>query len=76
MTPYEIITKLVGPIHPVGESHTDGKRFKNLEETIDLVESLLFDLEEVAGNANRQEHSLNKAGKRAKEFLEELEFSE
>lgn len=33
---YEVVTKLVGPIDPAGETHTDKKRFENLKVMCDV----------------------------------------
>ena len=72
MTLHEITKKLTGEIQPVGETHTDERRFKNLEEAIELCDRLLFDIGETARFADRPEASMSKAGKRAKEFMEQV----
>ena len=75
MTNYDVVKKLIGQIDPVGETHTDEKRFRNLTETIDLVDKLLFDLHQVAQNETRHEHSMSKAGKEAADFLKDVKAS-
>jgi len=72
MTTYEVVNKLIGPIKPVGETHTDNDRFINLNNMIQLVDMLLFDIAQVAQLHNRGEYSINMAGNRAKEWLQEL----
>ena len=72
MTIYDVTKKLTGDIRPVGESHTDERRFKNLEEAIELCDRLLFDIAEIARFADRPEASMSKSGKRAKEFMEQV----
>ena len=72
MTPYEIITKLIGPIAPLGECCADEKRAKNLEETVTLVDLLLSDIEIAANSYGRTEASMNAIGYRAKVFLREV----
>jgi hypothetical protein len=72
MTNYDVIKKLLGPINPVGETRTDDERFQNLEETIKVVNSLLFDISQVAVNVDRQEYSMSRAGKTAVQFLKEV----
>ena len=42
MEVYDVVKKLIGPIEPVGESHTDEKRFENLKALTELVDSLLI----------------------------------
>jgi hypothetical protein len=67
---YDVVTKLVGPIHPVGAEHIDPGRLENLKTTIALVDKLLCDISTVASdNSGRQEHSRQRAGKLASEFL-------
>lgn len=69
---YEIVKKLVGPIKPVGETHTDDKRYINLEKTIGLISELLADIKDLEYYAKRQEWSMKKAGKRAEKFFNEI----
>jgi len=69
MNIYEIVTKLVGPIMPVGETNTDDKRLENLKTMCDLVDKLLCDIYEVAPNMHRHEYSMKRAGEHADEFL-------
>lgn len=73
---HEIVRKLLGEIDPVGESHTDEIRFKNLEATIALTDKLLGDIDRVATNKTRAEYSMEKAGERASEFFDELGIEE
>lgn len=72
MNTHEVVTKLIGPIKPVGESHTDADRFINLNQMIELVDMLLFDISQVAQLHNRQEHSVKMCGERAKKWLQDL----
>ncbi len=70
---YELITTLTGSIRPVGETHTDTRRLDSLEDTIDLINRLMFDVAAVAdGNKDRHEHSMKKAGQRAQRFIDDL----
>lgn len=41
MTNYDVVTKLIGPIDPTGETHTDMERYTNLETMCGLVGSYL-----------------------------------
>ena len=66
---HEIITKLTGPISPVGETHIDNVRYENLKTAIELVEWLLTDINHVAINKDRAEYSMSRAGKCAAKFL-------
>lgn len=75
MTNYDVVKKLIGPVMPVGESHIDEERYKNLNEMIELVDKLLFDIGQVALNKGRFEHSMSKAGKCAADFIEATKCS-
>jgi len=59
---YKVITKLIGPINPVGETHIDTGRFDNLKVMTDVVEMLLIDIDKVTANKDRHEYSMNLAG--------------
>lgn len=78
MSPYDIQTiadvtrRLIGPIDPVGETNTDDKRFENLKAMIAVANTLIGDIEYVAILENHSEHSVSRAGKHAKEFLDML----
>lgn len=68
MTHEEIVFKLIGNIHPVGETRTDEKRFDNLKDMCALVEDLICHIKGVAKEDGR-EHSIKKASDYAKAFL-------
>jgi hypothetical protein len=68
MTNRDVVLKLIGKIKPAGEANEDEKRLANLEELMSLVEGLLFDIDEVAEFAKRQEYSLKLAGDKALGF--------
>jgi hypothetical protein len=71
MTDYtEIVKKLIGRIDPIGETNADEERYVNLGIMCELVNNLVRDINEVAFyNKNRQEYSLQRAGKYAEKFL-------
>ena len=68
MEVYDVVGKLIGPIEPLGQSHTDEKRFENLKALTELVDSLLNDICAVGQCKNQHEASLKKAGEVADEF--------
>lgn len=70
-TIYQVITKLVGPIEPIGETNTDEKRFENLKMMTDIVNELVTEIEHVS-YSERQQFSVKRAGKFADDFLKEL----
>lgn len=65
----EIVKKLVGQIEPVGETHTDEKRFENLKQMTALVDQLICEIQEVAEFRDRVESSLARSGRHAHNFL-------
>jgi hypothetical protein len=69
---YDVVTKLIGPIQPVGETNEDEKRFKNLTVMTHLIDELLFDISRVSSQKSRQEFSLKKAGEFASRFLSDI----
>ncbi len=66
---YEVVTKLVGPILPAGETNTDNVRFENLKAMTKLVGLLVIDIEEVATEKNSHMYSVKRAGEFASTFL-------
>ena len=73
---YDVVVKLIGPINPVGESHTDDKRFKNLTVMVDLIEQLLTDIVYVIPAKERHEYSMKKAGEYADNFYTSIGIKE
>jgi len=72
---YEIVTKLVGNINPVGETQVDDERFKNLQAMTELVDKLLSDIDRVAMLSSKPEYSISRAGKFAADFFDSLGIS-
>lgn len=75
MTHYEIVKRLIGPIIPIGDTNADRDRYKNLEDTIDLVDRLIFDINDAGLSHNRPEASMKKIGETANKYLEDLKDS-
>ena len=69
-----VTKKLLGDIYPIGESNVDEKRLENLEETIQLVDRLIYDIFQVSLNRNSQYHSVKISGERAHEYLKSLKY--
>lgn len=65
----EIINKLVGHIHPVGETNEDAKRYQNLLDHIKLVDELIMQLVEVSECEKRHEASIKRSGIEANKFI-------
>lgn len=70
MNHHEIITKLIGPISPVGCSNTDRKRLENLKSHLTLMEALLADIQEITEHKDSYERSVKEIGVMANKFIE------
>jgi uncharacterized protein YaaR (DUF327 family) len=74
---YEVVKKLVGAIEPVGETHTDNRRYENLKVFTELVDRLVTDLHDIKYNyKNNHQFSMKRASEYASKFLNELDISE
>jgi hypothetical protein len=72
----DVVRKLVGPIDPIGSTHVDEDRYKNLVAMTDLVDRLLSDIDRVIPNRTRQEASMKRAGEYAKQFFDHVGIEE
>ena len=69
---YEVVTKLVGKINPVGETDTDNERFENLKVMCLLVEKLVVDIDTIGySNKNAYEFSKKRAAEYSEKFIRE-----
>lgn len=68
----EIVMKFVGPIDPVGETNTDNKRYENLKSLMELVESLIVNLNDVKwSNHASQEYSCKRVADTIDKFFKD-----
>jgi len=65
----EIVNKLIGSIHPAGDSQLDKHRFENLKVMCNLVQRLVEQIDDVACQKDRQENSIRVMGNYAHDFL-------
>lgn len=72
MTTIEIVKKIVGNIHPAGETHIDHDRFDNLKAMCELAEGLLSEIQTVSYERNKPEHSVKEMGQYAHNFLKNI----
>ena len=72
MSTCEVLTKLVGPVEPVGESREDEQRLENLEELIHVTNMSIETLRYLA-NKKSHEHSRNTAYQRARQALRDIQ---
>jgi hypothetical protein len=67
---YDVVTKLIGNINPVGMSEVDSERLENLKVMTELVEKLITDIDNVDyRNKDSHEYSVKKAADFASDFL-------
>ncbi len=69
---HEIVMTLIGPIQPLGESNGDARRLENIKVLTELVDKLLFEIQEAANAADRHEASMKVIGVHARDFLIEV----
>jgi hypothetical protein len=65
----EVLDKLIGPTSPVGETHTDSKRFESQQTLQVVINHMLDKMDEIKHHEYSHEHSRAKAGKDAADFL-------
>lgn len=68
----DIVRKLIGPVNPVGETHTDDCSFENLKVLVSLTEDLIDELTEISKNKDRQEFSMKRSGQYAFNYLKDI----
>ena len=65
----EVTRNLIGETEPYGDSGIDRERTQNLEKLIYIIDGLLYDVEKVAFNKDRQEGSMRTMGEKAHKAL-------
>ena len=76
MNNYEIVMKLIGPVRPVGETHTDNKRAENLANLIDLIDKLLNDIHDIERYKRDHRASIKNAGEKCANYLDSIGIKE
>jgi hypothetical protein len=71
----DIVMKIIGPVEPVGETHTDNKRLENLIALCALTSDLLDRIENVATATDDHLSSVKTAKRLAAEFLARMSDS-
>lgn len=72
MTPYEIVTKLIGPIQPTGDHGVDTKHLENMRNMTELVGALLDNVRKAARASNSKEASVRAIGLHARDFVDDV----
>ena len=61
-TVYEVIKRLTGSIYPIGETNADNKRYENLKVLLDVIDTLLKDIDNVVyNNCNAHQYSIKRS---------------
>lgn len=77
MDVYEVVTKLIGPVNPVGCSQSDAVRLENVKVLTALVDSLLTDIDGIAMSyKDSHEHSVKLIGQHCSGFLDQIGIQE
>jgi hypothetical protein len=58
MNHFEIVSKLIGNIHPAGDASRDDERFKNLKAMCELANQLITEIDNVAYR-NKDSHEFS-----------------
>ena len=72
MTYFDVVKKLIGPVHAIGSSDVDASREQNLKAMTDLIGYLVSEVQHAAKTKDRPESSMARIGKKAQEALDEL----
>lgn len=69
----EVIRRLIGPIQPTGESHSDDARFANLENLLAVMKTLHCEVDEIGYEyKDAHQYSLKRAADRCSKYLDDL----
>lgn len=71
----DVIYKLIGPIKPVGETHTDNKRMMNLIEFCSVFDKMAHQIWEISREKDSHMGSCKDAGQYAHAILDNLKKS-
>lgn len=70
---HAVVQKLIGPVDPIGETHTDNDNLANLKNLTELTDYLLRTITHVSRrNKDSYEHSRKVAGEHAHNFLRSM----
>lgn len=72
VTNFDVVKKLIGNVHPIGETYTDEERFENLRRMTELAEQIIMELEKELENENHYADSIQKSGKYIKHWFESI----
>ena len=68
----EVVMKLVGPVEPIGDSYADEIRLNNLRHLTAVIDALLHEVTTVVQYRSSYQASCQMAGRKAKQYLNEL----
>ena len=74
---YEVVKKLVGEIEPIGATEEDDKRFENLKIMTELIDKLLYDIDNINYRFKKShQFSMKRAAEYASKFQDDLGIQE
>ena len=73
-TDLEIITRIIGPVEPMGKAYIDEGRYENLQDLHTLILDLVSLIKDVSVLADRPEYSMSKAGRLSKKILSDIKL--
>ena len=68
-----MLERLIGPVHPIGETTADGRALENLKLMTRLADRFVMEIHEVTRYAGSRYLSMKKAGELAQSFIKMLE---
>lgn len=71
----DVVMRIVGPVDPVGDFEEDGKRLSNLQDLLDLTNSLLVIIDSIASDQGK-EGTVRLASNKCSEFLDKAGITE
>ncbi len=70
---YDIVHKMIGSVHPVGDSAIDKERYINLVDQLDLLKMLFENVYEVyLLNKDSHEESCKRSAEKARDTMKEI----
>ena len=74
---FEVVSKLVGPIEPQGESRADVERLENMKKFIQVFEKMHQQIDNISYEyRDRNEHSMKLIGQLCSDHLDKMGIEE
>lgn len=74
---YDVVMKLIGPVSPIGESDEDNRRYENLKNLTQLMDSIHTEIDDISTlYRNDHRYSMKRAGEYCNKFLTDMGIKE